>query len=113
MVRQAPGLLNAKEIAEKTSASGNTIAKVMQRLVKARLVHSCRGPAGGFTLAHDPGDITLLHVYEVIEGTLEENSCPFHSDECIFGSCIFGDFIPAISREFKEKLAGATLADYL
>ena len=40
--------MNVNVIAEKTGASKNHIAKVMQTLVRADFVSSVRGPAGGF-----------------------------------------------------------------
>ena len=68
--------INAVKIAEQTGSSKNHISKVAQRLVKDDLLKSVRGPSGGFTLKKDPADITLLDIYQSIEGPLEITDCP-------------------------------------
>jgi len=42
----------------------------MQQLVRANVLKSKRGPRGGFSLAHDPKDITMLQVIEAIDGPI-------------------------------------------
>ena len=44
------------------------LVKIMQQLVRASVLRSKRGPRGGFTLAHDPKEITMLQVIEAIDG---------------------------------------------
>ena len=59
------------------------LAKVMQRLTRAGLVSSVRGPKGGFVLARPAAEVTLLAIFEAIEGHLEPKGCllkkPFSS----------------------------------
>ena len=43
--------VNVKRIAASTGASEAHLSKVLQRLAKGRLIHSIRGPRGGFALA--------------------------------------------------------------
>ena len=46
------------------------LLKIMQQLVRANVLRSKRGPRGGFSLAHDPKDISMLQVIEAIDGPL-------------------------------------------
>ena len=46
------------------------LSKIMQYLVKAGILKSKRGPRGGFSLAKKAEDISILDIYEAIEGTL-------------------------------------------
>ncbi len=62
--------VNTKTIAATINASENHLAKVMQRLNKAGLVESIRGPMGGFILSKPGNEISLLDVYEAMEGKL-------------------------------------------
>ena len=63
-----PGrVLNAGEIAERYGVSEHHVAKVLQRLARAKIVRGVRGAGGGFQLARDPRDITLFDVVEVFE----------------------------------------------
>ena len=56
------------DIARSLAVSESHLAKVMQRLVKAGFVSSIRGVNGGFILNRIPDSITLMDVYECIEG---------------------------------------------
>lgn len=96
-------------IAQTLGASENHLAKVMQRLVKAELIKSSRGPAGGFSLQADPQKTTLLQIYTAIEG-------PFHPEKCLLnipvcnGRCILGSLINDINQRVHDALSQTTLA---
>ena len=62
--------LTVREIARGLSVSENHLAKVMQRLAREGLVESVRGPKGGFKVRGSPDEISLLDVYEAIDGPL-------------------------------------------
>ena len=105
--------INAVKIAEQTGQSKNHISKVTQRLVKNDLLKSVRGPAGGFTLKKQPGKITLLEIYESIEGPLEITDCPFANEVCHFDQCIMGNVVNKMTIEFKHFLKIQTLKNYI
>jgi Rrf2 family protein len=65
------GPLQCREIAENLGVSSDSLLKILQQLVKARILTSGRGPAGGFRLRMSPDRITLLGVVEAIEGSLD------------------------------------------
>lgn len=103
--------MNVNVIADKTGASRNHIAKVMQILVKAGFLSSVRGPAGGFSLSKDPGEITMLEVYEAIEGKIIIKDCPFDQPICAFNKCLMGGIIHKVSAELVNYLKSHTLKD--
>jgi Rrf2 family nitric oxide-sensitive transcriptional repressor len=103
--------INAKEIAAATGASEAHLAKVLQRLVKAGLLHSTRGPKGGFALAKPADELTLLDVYEVIEGQMHQEQCPTGRAICPFASCILGGVPERFNQEFTDYLGSKTLGD--
>ncbi|MDD2715066.1 MAG: Rrf2 family transcriptional regulator [Candidatus Wallbacteria bacterium] len=104
-------LLNVKKMAEMTGSSEFHLSKVMQLLEKGRLVKSVRGPKGGFTLSVEPQQITLLSVYEMIEGKLTPEDCPFGKSECPFGNCLLGAAMTRLAKNFQKFLKKTTLAD--
>lgn len=63
-------------IAEATQISAGYLAKVMQVLSRAGLVHAQRGLYGGFTLAHRPEELTLLQVVHAIDPVRRFRECP-------------------------------------
>jgi Rrf2 family protein len=105
--------INAVKIADYTGFSKNHISKVAQRLVKNDLLKSVRGPAGGFSLKKLPADITLLDIYQSIEGPLEISDCPLANEVCNFDKCLMGNVVNKMTLEFKRFLKEQTLKKYL
>ena len=62
-------------LAEATEVPDSFMSKVLQGLVRARMVSSKPGHQGGFELAADPREVTLLDVVEAIDGPLAVNLC--------------------------------------
>jgi Rrf2 family protein len=105
--------LNVNQISETIGSSKHHVAKVMQRLAKENFVASNRGPTGGFILKKRPEEITLLDIYEAIEGKLESQSCPGNKEDCPFTSCIMGDVSNKLTIEFVNFLKSQSLDKYL
>ncbi len=104
--------LNANKLAEKTLFSRNHLAKVLHILVKHNYLSSLRGPHGGFELKQNPGKISLLEVYELMEGELERFQCAITCNNCYFDTCLFGDHPQRFSGEFKAYLSDKKLTDF-
>jgi Rrf2 family protein len=109
LIAKAKKQINAVEIASMTNFSKNHLAKILQRLVKSNYIKSVRGPKGGFVLNKDSRDITLLEVYELIEGSLEQSKCTIHDGACQFSRCIFGNFGEKFTDEFRDYLRTKTI----
>jgi Rrf2 family protein len=65
-----------REIAKATLVPPGYLAKVMQSLSRARLVKSQRGLNGGFTLAHDPEELSALAVINAVDPIRRYPECP-------------------------------------
>jgi Rrf2 family protein len=113
LAKKAPVPVSSKSISEWTGASENTILKVMQRLSKQGFVTSNRGPSGGFSLAKPIHTISLLDIFEAIEGKLETGHCLFHQNTCIFTSCLFQNKIQNVAEELRGFLKTKSLTDCL
>jgi Rrf2 family protein len=72
------------EISEEYKIPRSFLAKILQKLVKAKIVRSYRGVKGGFSLARQARDITVLEVLEAIEGKLALNICISDKKKCSF-----------------------------
>jgi len=103
--------MSIKELSEMISVSEPHAAKVFQRLVKAGLVNSTRGPGGGVELSIPPSKISLCDIYEAIEGKPSHDYCLINRQACPFGACIFGTMIKKINDEFVSYMSSKTLAD--
>ncbi len=72
------------EISEEYKIPRSFLAKILQKLVKAKIVRSYRGVKGGFSLARQAREITVLDVLEAIEGKMALNICVSDKRKCTF-----------------------------
>jgi Rrf2 family protein len=72
------------EISEEYKIPRSFLAKILQKLVKAKIVRSYRGVKGGFSLARQAKEISVLDVLEAIEGKLTMNICLADKKKCDF-----------------------------
>ena len=103
--------LSVQELARRLNVSDNHLSKVMQRLAKAGIVKSKRGPKGGFFLAKTPGEVRLIDIYEPIEGALPEETCLLSRPLCDGECCLLGSLLHSMQRQIREHLTTTTLAD--
>jgi len=72
------------EISEEYKIPRSFLAKILQKLVKGKIVRSYRGVKGGFSLARPAREISVLEVLEAIEGGLSMNVCVLDKKQCNF-----------------------------
>ena len=70
------------ELSKTTDVSGHFLSKVLQQLVRSRLIRSQRGSGGGYALAVPPSSVSLLDVVEAIEGPVRLNQCIEEGPSC-------------------------------
>jgi Rrf2 family protein len=59
-------------ISERQAIPGRYLEQIFQRLRRAGLVTSKRGPGGGYSLSRSPARITLRDVIEAVEGPIDD-----------------------------------------
>ncbi len=112
LARKPEERLSTKEIAGVLKVSEAHLSKVLQRLGRVGLVNATRGPNGGFMVEKDPNGVTLLEVYEAIEGPLNSSNCLLGTPICDGGEkCILGNLLEDINKEVKEYLSGTTISE--
>ena len=104
--------LTAGEISRTICGSEAHLAKVMRRLVRAGLVSSTRGPGGGFKIAKPAVEISLLNIYEAVEGKFETADCMMDSPCCKENNCIMGSLIRSVNLEVYEFFRSRKLSDF-
>jgi Rrf2 family protein len=76
------GACSAKDVAESYGIPPEVLAKILQRLAKAGLLHSQHGINGGYTLARPAREISAYEVIRAIDGPLFITSCITVRGEC-------------------------------
>jgi len=104
------GQSTTAEIAELFDASRHHLAKVHQRLTKLGFIRSHRGPTGGVSLAKEPSQITLLDIYEGMEGEMICAPCLFGKDVCPRADCVLGKLLPGLARQVRNYFEQTTIA---
>ena len=103
---------STRSMAEELDVSEAHLSKVLQRLTKVGLVTSVRGAHGGFQLAGDPEEVTLLEVYEAIDGPLRPSACLLGSHRACDGKgCILGDLLGSMNDQVESHFASRRLSD--
>jgi Rrf2 family protein len=110
LATQHDGLVSTKEIARVLHASEAHLSKVLQRLARVGIVSSVRGPKGGFALLKSPETLTLLEVYQAIEGTLALSNCLSDHPSCSGKQCVLGTLIGSIHEQITKYLSKTTVA---
>lgn len=104
-------LHSTKEIASALNVSENHLSKVLQRLAKSNLVDSTRGPKGGFKIKNKPNSISLLEIYEAIDGTLDPTDCLMGTKVCS-GNCLLSNLLLNINQQVKEYFQNTKLIEF-
>jgi Rrf2 family protein len=73
---------SAKDVADAFGIPPEALAKILQRLAKAGLLHSQHGVNGGYTLARAAHTISAFEVIQAIDGPLFITSCVTVRGEC-------------------------------
>lgn len=113
LIAKSNTMINVQIIAENTSSSKHHVAKVMQRLVKDGYLHSHRGPTGGFSLRKPANEISLLNIYEAIEGKVSVTECPLEHPVCPFDKCLFNNVTKKMTVDFIDYMSNEMLDQYL
>ncbi len=106
-------LVSTGEIAGVIKVSENHLSKVLQRLHRAGLVKSIRGPKGGFALEKPSDEVMLLEIFEVIEGQLTDSNCLLAIQICDGKKCIMGGLLDSINKQVKNHLSGTNLTELI
>ncbi len=102
------------DIAEEMSIPAQFLHKVMPRLVKAGLVRSRRGARGGYRLAKQPSEISLLQIVQAIDGPIYINRCLFDHEDCTMDDyCPIRPVFQDAQDALRKVLDDSSLADLI
>lgn len=107
-----PAGAQAKEIARKENLPAPVMGKILQELVRKGLLHSRRGPGGGFRLARRPELITLRDVVAAVDGLDHFVECAVGLERCADDSpCPLHDTWKALRDDVMKYLEKTNLAE--
>jgi Rrf2 family protein len=102
----------AREIAEQYDIPLELMAKVLQSLVRSRLLVSTQGTRGGYMLGRSSGSISVADVIEAIDGPFTVTACTTEKHDCEqYSKCSVRDPLWQIRERIAAALGTVTVAD--
>jgi Rrf2 family protein len=106
------GRRKTAQIAEDMQVPVSYLPQLLAELVRAGLVCSVAGRKGGYVLARDPGDITLLEAIEVADGPMVALVCILRGGPCRWDdACAIHEPWARAQQAFRDSLAATTFAE--
>ncbi|HEU5419427.1 MAG TPA: Rrf2 family transcriptional regulator [Streptosporangiaceae bacterium] len=121
LLAQAPDGLAVprRTLAEHYDLPEAYLAKQLQSLVAAGILHAVSGPRGGYRLARPPAEITVLDVLDAVEGTADPFVCqeirqrgviPVTPEQCR-RPCAIAAVMTRAHQAWRASLRAVTLAE--
>jgi Rrf2 family protein len=105
------GACSAKDLAEMYNIPQEALAKILQRLAKAKLLASQQGINGGYTLSRDPRLISAFDVIRAIEGPMFITSCSPNGECDQSDRCTVKGPLQNVSKSIEQVLSQLTIHD--
>ena len=103
----------AQSIAGAAQLPIDYLFKVMQSLGRAGLVNAQRGKHGGFMLARNPGDLTILDVVNAVDPLRRIHSCPLSLKSHGTRLCSLHRHLDDALALVEQAFSSTTLSDIL
>jgi Rrf2 family protein len=103
---------SAREMAEAYGIPLELLAKVLQRLVRSRLLLSVQGTRGGYRLGRSPLAITVADVIQAVDGPVTVTACSPEDHRCDqYSHCNIRDPLWKIRSRILDALNTVSLAE--
>jgi Rrf2 family transcriptional regulator, nitric oxide-sensitive transcriptional repressor len=102
-----------ERIAEATHVPVAYLAKVMQQLVRGKIVASRRGVGGGFMLAKQPDTLRILEVVQAVDPIQRITTCPLGIASHGKRLCPLHRRLDNALAEMERAFSASTLAEIL
>lgn len=112
IARHHPELRTNSQMTESMDLPSKFLSQILATLVREELLNSTAGPAGGYTLARPPAEISVLEIIEVIEGPITTDTCALGGGTCDWKTlCPLHETWSHAKGEFTKSLATLTFED--
>ena len=107
--------LGAAELSGITTVPQSFCVKILRTLVAGGVARSFKGAGGGYALAKNPRELTLLDVMELVQGDYKFSRCLGGSFDCSAHCaglpCAYQNVFAEISDQVRQTLSGKNFAD--
>ncbi len=104
--------IGLKQIAESQKIPLHFLSKILQQLVKGKVLNSIKGPNGGFTLNGSPTRIRLIKIVDIIDGLDIFDRCGIGLKKCSDKTpCPVHFEFKAVKQKIRQVLTEKTLSE--
>lgn len=101
-----------REVAELINENEHTIGKLLQKLVKAKIINSAKGPNGGFYITKEQISQPIIYIVEAIDGHDVFDRCALGLSKCSESKpCPLHDDFKSIRNDFKQMCLNKKIID--
>lgn len=101
------------DISQRQGISLSYLEQLFAKLRKRTLVHSVRGPGGGYQLGENETEISIASIVEAVDETIDSTKCREKGD-CQNGeTCLTHHLWLDLSRQIHSFLSDITLHDLM
>lgn len=103
-----------REISERQDVSVPYLEQILNKLRRASLIKSVKGPGGGYLLAHKPDKISIAAILNELEGPVAITSCLDPEEGCSrVEGCVTHLLWRALGEKIEAFLETITLNDLI
>ena len=104
--------IGIKKISEELGISTPFLGKILQLLVKHKLLDSAKGPHGGFSLKKPAIDISLMEIAEIMDDKEAFDDCLIRTTRCNHEApCSLHDKIAPFRKGIKSLMLTESIED--
>jgi Rrf2 family nitric oxide-sensitive transcriptional repressor len=104
----------AKEMSLNLNISFDTLSRALQNLCQHEILHAVHGAQGGYVLAHELAQVSLLDVLTAIEGPTEVVRCATGDTGCdLFVSCNVKSPMQKLNQKLEVFYQSVSLSELL
>ena len=113
LAQNAGQAMTVAQVAIKTQVPEKYLAKILQGLVRFDIVHSQRGPSGGFTLVPAPAEVTMMDIVDAVDPIERIHSCPLRLNAHGTRLCQLHRKLDDAIAHLREAFTSTTFQDLL
>lgn len=110
------GPVSLAEISERQTISLSYLEQLFSKLRKQGLVHSMRGPGGGYSLSRDPDEISISSIIMAVDENLDVTNCGNTAGGCHENDnkrCLTHNLWMDLSNRIQNFLGGISLQELM
>lgn len=110
-LHEGKGPISLADISERQGISLSYLEQLFSKLRRNELVHSVRGPGGGYQLKRDRAQINVAEVIDAVNESVDATGCNKRGDCQSGGVCLTHHLWCDLSDQIHGFLSEITLAD--